>query len=126
MTRSPTWSGCRAAQPEPFDAERLNGSGVIVDALLGTGFEGVAREPLAGAIAAINAQDAPVVACDVPSGVDASTGEVEGEAVRAETTATFHGSKLGLHVEPGRSHAGRSRWSRSASRAAPRSRAGRG
>ena len=94
------------AQPEPFDAERLNDSGVIVDALLGTGFEGVAREPLAGAIAALNAQDAPVVACDVPSGVDASTGEVEGEAVRAGTTATFHGSKLGLHVEPGRSHAG--------------------
>ena len=71
------------APPEPFDAERLNDSGVIVDALLGTGFEGVPREPLAGAIAAINAQDAPVVACDVPSGVDASTGEVEGEAVRA-------------------------------------------
>ena len=94
------------AAPEPFAAERLEGSGVVVDALLGTGFEGVAREPVAGAIAAINAQDGPVVACDVPSGVDASTGEVDGEAVRAETTATFHGSKLGLHVEPGRSHAG--------------------
>jgi ADP-dependent NAD(P)H-hydrate dehydratase / NAD(P)H-hydrate epimerase len=92
--------------PEPFAAERLEGSGVIVDALLGTGFEGVAREPVAGAIAAINAQGAPVVACDVPSGVDASTGEVEGEAVRARATATFHGSKLGLHVEPGRGHAG--------------------
>jgi NAD(P)H-hydrate epimerase len=92
--------------PEPFTPERLEGSGVIVDALLGTGFEGVAREPLAGAITAINAQEAPVVACDVPSGVDASTGEVEGEAVRARATATFHGSKLGLHVEPGRSHAG--------------------
>jgi NAD(P)H-hydrate epimerase len=94
------------AEPEPFASERLDGSGVVVDALLGTGFEGVAREPIAGAIAAINAQGAPVVACDVPSGVDASTGEVEGEAVRAQATATFHGSKLGLHVEPGRSHAG--------------------
>jgi ADP-dependent NAD(P)H-hydrate dehydratase / NAD(P)H-hydrate epimerase len=94
------------AAPEPFAAERLERSGVVVDALLGTGFEGVAREPVAGAIAAINAQDAPVVACDVPSGVDASTGEVEGEAVRARATATFHGSKLGLHVEPGRTHAG--------------------
>jgi hydroxyethylthiazole kinase-like uncharacterized protein yjeF len=92
--------------PEPFAPERLGGSGVIVDALLGTGFEGVPREPLAGAIAAINAQAAPVVACDVPSGVGASTGEVEGEAVSALATATFHGSKLGLHVEPGKSHAG--------------------
>ena len=55
---------------------------MVVDALLGTGFEGAPREPVAGAIAAINAQAAPVVACDVPSGVNASTGEVEGEAVR--------------------------------------------
>jgi hydroxyethylthiazole kinase-like uncharacterized protein yjeF len=94
------------APPAPFDPESLEGSGVVVDALLGTGFEGVPREPLAGAIAAINTQDAPVVACDVPSGVNASTGEVEGEAVRAQATATFHGSKVGLHVEPGKSHAG--------------------
>ncbi|MGE5636269.1 MAG: NAD(P)H-hydrate epimerase, partial [Nocardioidaceae bacterium] len=93
--------------PEPFAAERLAGSGVIVDALLGTGFEGSPREPAAGAIAAINAEDAPVVACDVPSGVNASTGEIEGEAVRAAATATFHGSKVGLHVAPGAFHAGR-------------------
>jgi NAD(P)H-hydrate epimerase len=92
--------------PEPFDPERLAGSGVVVDALLGTGFEGEPREPIKGAIAAINAQEAPVVACDVPSGVNASTGEVEGEAVRALATATFHGSKIGLHVAPGALHAG--------------------
>jgi hydroxyethylthiazole kinase-like uncharacterized protein yjeF len=95
------------APPEPFAPEWLEDSGVLLDALLGTGFEGVPREPLASVIAAFNAQDAPVVACDVPSGLDASTGEVEGEAVRAEVTATFHGSKLGLHVEPGKEYAGR-------------------
>jgi ADP-dependent NAD(P)H-hydrate dehydratase / NAD(P)H-hydrate epimerase len=94
-------------RPEPFAAERLAGSGVVVDALLGTGFEGSPREPAAGAIAAINAEDAPVVACDVPSGVNASTGEIEGAAVRAAATATFHGSKVGLHVAPGAFHAGR-------------------
>jgi len=92
--------------PRPFEAEGLEGSGAVVDALLGTGFEGEPREPVAGAIAAINRQNAPVVACDVPSGVNASTGEVEGEAVRAEVTASFHGSKLGLHVMPGAEHAG--------------------
>ncbi len=92
--------------PRPFEAEALAGSGAVVDALLGTGFEGEPREPVAGAIAAINGQDAPVVACDVPSGVNASTGEVEGEAVRAEVTASFHGSKIGLHVMPGAEHAG--------------------
>jgi ADP-dependent NAD(P)H-hydrate dehydratase / NAD(P)H-hydrate epimerase len=91
---------------EPFDPERLAGSGAIVDALLGTGFEGEPREPVASAIWAINRQDAPVVACDVPSGVNASTGEVEAEAVRADATATFHGSKVGLHVQPGKGHAG--------------------
>jgi ADP-dependent NAD(P)H-hydrate dehydratase / NAD(P)H-hydrate epimerase len=92
---------------EPFERDRLDGSGAVVDALLGTGFEGAPREPVASAIWAINQQDAPVVACDVPSGVNASTGEVEAEAVRAAVTATFHGSKLGLHVNPGKEHAGR-------------------
>ena len=93
--------------PLPFSPEALEGSGCVVDAMLGTGFSGVPREPVAGAIAAINRADAPVVACDVPSGVDASTGEIEGEAVRASVTATFHGSKIGLHVAPGAFHAGR-------------------
>jgi ADP-dependent NAD(P)H-hydrate dehydratase / NAD(P)H-hydrate epimerase len=92
---------------QPFEAEQLAGSGVIVDALLGTGFEGEPREPVASAIWAINRQEeVAVVACDVPSGVNASTGEIEGEAVRAQVTASFHGSKVGLHVEPGKGHSG--------------------
>ena len=94
------------AAPEPFDAARLADSGVIVDSLLGTGFEGSPREPVASAIAAINAAEAPAVACDVPSGVNANSGEVEGEAVRAVVTGTFHGPKLGLYVFPGKDHAG--------------------
>ncbi|HEX8075703.1 MAG TPA: NAD(P)H-hydrate dehydratase, partial [Thermoleophilaceae bacterium] len=93
--------------PEPFEPERLRGSAAIVDAMLGTGFEGEPREPVRGAIEAINGCDAPVVACDVPSGVNASTGEIEGDAVRARATATFHGSKIGLHVAPGTFHSGR-------------------
>lgn len=92
--------------PQPFDAGSLQGSSVVVDALLGTGFSGAVREPLAGAIRAINGCGAPVVACDVPSGVDASSGEVEGDAVHAGVTATFHGSKVGLHVNPGKELAG--------------------
>src|SRR4051794_10843138 len=67
------------APPEPFDPDALEGSGAIVDAMLGTGFEGEPREPVKSAIEAINAHsDMPVIACDVPSGVNASTGEVEG------------------------------------------------
>jgi NAD(P)H-hydrate epimerase len=94
------------AGPEPFDAARLDGSGAIVDAMLGTGFEGEPREPVKSAIEAINAADCPVIACDVPSGVNATSGEIEGEAVRAEATPTFHGSKIGLHVAPGTFHSG--------------------
>ncbi len=62
-------------------SERLVGSGAVVDAIFGTGFEGAPREPAAAAIEAINGCGAPVVACDIASGVDASTGEVAGEAV---------------------------------------------
>ena len=91
---------------EGVSAEGLRGSAAIVDAILGTGFSGEPREPAAGAISAINAQDAAVVACDVPSGVDASSGAVQGEAVRAAVTATFHAPKIGLHVAPGALHAG--------------------
>ena len=94
------------AAPEPLAPAGLDRSGAVVDALLGTGFSGEPREPVAAAIAAINAQDAPVVACDVPSGVDASTGEVADEAVRATLTTTFHGPKAGLYVAPGVFHAG--------------------
>ena len=54
----------------------------------------------------INSAAVPVLAVDVPSGVNASTGEVAGAAVRASATVTFHGRKVGLAVAPGRFHAG--------------------
>ena len=94
-------------EPRPFAPDDVAGSSVIVDAMLGTGFEGEPREPIAGAIRAINETDAVVVACDVPSGVNASTGEVAGQAVEADVTASFHGPKIGLYVEPGKTHSGR-------------------
>jgi NAD(P)H-hydrate epimerase len=85
----------------------LEGSGAIVDAILGTGFSGSPRAPLDSAIEAINAAGAQVVAVDVPSGVDASTGEVEGACVRADVTVTFQASKPGLWIAPGKEHVGR-------------------
>jgi len=91
---------------ERFAAERLSGAAVVVDAVLGTGFAGTPREPALGAIEAINGCGAPVVAADVASGVDASTGEVAGAAVCAVATATFAHAKPGLWIEPGKSHAG--------------------
>jgi NAD(P)H-hydrate epimerase len=94
--------------PRPFERASLDGSGAIVDAMLGTGFEGEPRGPVAGAIDALHAwPDVAIVACDVPSGVNASTGAVEAVAVPASVTATFHAAKVGLYVDPGKEHAGR-------------------
>ena len=79
---------------------------VVVDALFGTGFKGKPRAEVVDSIHYINDYSRRVVAVDVPSGVDASTGEVAGPAVRAALTVTFHAPKLGLAVAPGRFHAG--------------------
>jgi len=84
----------------------LAGSGAVVDAIFGTGFEGAPRGPAAGAIDAINRCEAPVVACDIASGVDASSGEVEGIAVEADLTVSFHAAKLGQRIAPGKWHTG--------------------
>jgi ADP-dependent NAD(P)H-hydrate dehydratase / NAD(P)H-hydrate epimerase len=86
--------------------ERLADSGAVVDAIFGTGFEGAPREPAGAAIEAINRCGAPVVACDIASGVDASTGEVAGEAVEADVTVSFHTAKLGQRIAPGKWHTG--------------------
>ncbi|MFB6106855.1 MAG: NAD(P)H-hydrate dehydratase [Halobacteriaceae archaeon] len=69
---------------------------VVVDAMLGTGVTGALREPERTAAAAVNDVDAPVVAVDVPSGVDADTGETHGLAVDADHVVTFHDDKPGL------------------------------
>jgi ADP-dependent NAD(P)H-hydrate dehydratase / NAD(P)H-hydrate epimerase len=95
----------RGPPPLPFDPVVLDGAAVIVDAILGTGSSGEPREPAKSAIEALLG-GAPVIACDVPSGVDASTGEVPGTAVRAVATVTFHAGKPGLWIQPGKSHAG--------------------
>jgi NAD(P)H-hydrate epimerase len=85
---------------------RLVGSAAVVDAIFGTGFDGAPREPALAAIEAINACGAPVVACDIASGVDASSGEVAGAAVEARLTVSFHAAKLGHRVAPGKWHTG--------------------
>ncbi len=70
------------------------------------GSRGRRGEPAAAAIEAINRCGAPVVACDIASGVDASSGEVEGVAVEADLTVSFHAAKLGQRVAPGKWHSG--------------------
>jgi NAD(P)H-hydrate epimerase len=91
--------------PADYDAW-LAGSGCVVDAIFGTGFAGAPREPAAAAIEAVNRCGVPVVACDIASGVDASTGEVAGGAVEADLTVGFHAAKLGQRIAPGKWHTG--------------------
>ncbi len=69
---------------------------VVVDAMLGTGVTGALREPEATAAEQINQSEATVIAVDVPSGVNANTGESEGTAVSADRVVTFHDTKPGL------------------------------
>ena len=88
-------------------ADALSRAGVVVDAIFGTGFAGAPRDPATAAIEAVNRCPVPVVATDIASGVNASTGEIEGAAVEAYATVTFHAPKLGHYVNPGKAHAGR-------------------
>jgi hydroxyethylthiazole kinase-like uncharacterized protein yjeF len=85
---------------------RLADSGAIVDAIFGTGFSGEPRGPALAAIEAIDACGAPVVSCDIASGVDASSGEVAGAAVEADFTVSFHAAKVGHRIAPGKWHTG--------------------
>jgi NAD(P)H-hydrate epimerase len=91
----------RSAEDTPVEE-----ADVIVDALFGTGFHGEPREDAERSIAAMNAAGKPIVSVDLPSGVNASTGEVEGACVDATVTVTMHGPKVGLEIAPGRFHAG--------------------
>jgi NAD(P)H-hydrate epimerase len=87
--------------------EDIGSHDLLLDALLGTGLD---REPAGdygAAIDAINRSGRPVVAVDIPSGLNADTGAAMGRAVTADLTVTFIGSKRGLYTADGPDHAGR-------------------
>jgi hydroxyethylthiazole kinase-like uncharacterized protein yjeF len=93
-------------QVQPYSPQRLAEGEVIVDALLGTGLRGPAREEAARVIRDINRCARPVLAVDVPSGLDSDTGVPLGETVRADCTVTFVGLKTGLFIGDGPEFAG--------------------
>ncbi|MFH1502277.1 MAG: NAD(P)H-hydrate dehydratase [Candidatus Eisenbacteria bacterium] len=88
-------------------AEDLGVCDVVVDALFGTGFQGEPRGPSAVVIGQMRLSRRPVLAVDVPSGLDATTGVAAGECVRAHWTCTMGFPKRGLFVHPGRTFVGR-------------------
>jgi hydroxyethylthiazole kinase-like uncharacterized protein yjeF len=92
------------------DPESLRGiftaSDIIVDAILGTGLSTAVSGPYEQVIQTINGSGRPVLAVDIPSGLNADTGAVLGSAVRADITATFGLPKIGLYIGEGVDHAG--------------------
>lgn len=80
---------------------------LLVDALLGTGITGAPRGLMAPVIETVNTVRKPVLAIDVPSGLNADTGEVAGPCVQATATVTMAAPKVGLFLYPGASRVGR-------------------
>ncbi len=94
------------AGPTGAAAELLARADLVLDGITGIGGRGGLRDEAAAVAGAVIADRAVVVAVDVPSGVDASTGEVAGAAIHADVTVTFGAWKLGLLVDPGATYAG--------------------
>lgn len=105
------WRDAGGAIDEWHGAVDLRDCDVIVDALLGTGLDRAPEDAWLEAIEAINASGRPVLAIDVPSGLDADRGSAPGAAVRADLTVTFIGLKTGLFTGSGRELSGEVRFS---------------
>ena len=86
---------------QKFTSASLDTADVIVDALLGTGLDRPVQDQWAEAIELINKSGRPVMALDIPSGLNADTGAVMGTAVQATLTVTFIGNKAGLFTGQG-------------------------
>lgn len=90
----------------PFHAGAIEGSDLVIDALFGTGFRGTAEGAASEAITAINAGGSPVIAVDIPSGVNGTTGTVEGVAVYADVTVAMGAQKIGTAIGEGARRSG--------------------
>lgn len=84
----------------------LMNTDLIVDAVYGTGFKGKIGEKVGRIFEVLNGSDKPIVAVDVPSGLEADSGRVNGPCIQADHTVTFGLPKLGLLLEPGADYTG--------------------
>jgi len=103
-TRIYAWSTQAAKQQQIMDL--CAGADVVVDAMLGTGFKGSLRNTYAEAVEMINLLPVPVIAVDIPSGVEANTGKSDSGALAAQLTVTMIAPKPGLYLYPGAQYTG--------------------
>lgn len=80
---------------------------LVIDAIFGTGFKGTVPENIGNVIDIINGSGKPVIAVDIPTGLEADTGNVNGPCIRAASTVTFAQNKLGLIIEKGPEYVGK-------------------
>jgi len=93
----------------PFSSrvfQKISPPALIVDAIFGTGFSGKVKSPVSKVIEWINRQQVPVISIDIPSGVQGTTGTVEGPAIKATVTPTMGALKTGLLCNQGRDLSG--------------------
>lgn len=102
LANAQRWSG----PIDKADAKRLPGAELVIDALFGAGLDRELAGPAAELVAAVNKLGVPVVAVDVPSGLDGADGHVRGTAISASLTVTFFRKKPGHLLLPGRQFCG--------------------
>jgi len=105
LLREANWQ-VTLATPQDDIGPILYNAELIIDALLGTGLNKNMTEQFVESIAAMNAARCPIVSCDIASGIDSTTGEVMGCAVKAAHTVTFASAKRGHFLLPGKAHTG--------------------
>jgi NAD(P)H-hydrate epimerase len=112
-TNAASWKKMGEVAVELLSSEEVQAAGleieksaIVIDAIFGTGLSDNVTGVHAEAIRLVNSRAKKIISIDIPSGIDATTGAVLGEAVRAQLTATMAMPKLGLLLFPGRAHAG--------------------
>lgn len=99
------WLECEG-EIDSLDKACFGSSDLIVDALIGTGLDRLLEEEWAVAVQQINDSNVPVLSVDIPSGLDANTGSVQGVAIKAVHTVTFIAQKQGMNMGDARAHCG--------------------